>query len=40
MASPRGVSVLDRAESPLRTPFLTGIRHVACHFSLIFEPIT
>ena len=25
--SPRGVSVLDRAGSPLRAPFLTGFRH-------------
>ncbi|WP_306141228.1 hypothetical protein [Roseibium sp. MMSF_3412] len=40
MATPRGVRVLDRAESPLRTPFLTGFRHFACHFSLIYESIT
>nr|WP_319385028.1 hypothetical protein [uncultured Roseibium sp.] len=40
MASPRGVSVLDRAGSPLRTPFLTGYRHFACHFSLIYGSIT
>ncbi len=40
MASPRGVSVLDRAKSPLRTPFLTGFRHFACHFSLIYGSVT
>nr|WP_319385816.1 hypothetical protein [uncultured Roseibium sp.] len=39
MASPRVVSVLDRAGSPLRTPFLTGFRHFACHFSLIYGSI-
>ncbi|WP_306145862.1 hypothetical protein [Roseibium sp. MMSF_3412] len=40
MASPRGASVLDRAGSPFRAPFLTGFRHFACHFSLIDESIT
>jgi hypothetical protein len=27
MASPRDVSLLDRAQSPLRAPFLTRFRH-------------
>ncbi|WP_306144662.1 hypothetical protein [Roseibium sp. MMSF_3412] len=40
MASSRRVSVLDRAGSPLRTPFLKGFRHFACHFSLVYEAIT
>jgi len=40
MASPLGVSVLDRAGSPLRAPFLKGFRHFACHCSLIYGPST
>ena len=36
MASPLVVSVLDRAESPLRTRFLTVLRHFTCHFDFIY----
>jgi len=37
MASPRVVSVFDREGSPLRTRFLTGLRHFSCHFVFIYE---
>ncbi|WP_306141542.1 hypothetical protein [Roseibium sp. MMSF_3412] len=39
MASPRGVSVLDRAKSPLRTPFLTGFRHFYRQIGFIYGSI-
>ncbi len=37
MALARGVSVLDRAGSPLYASFLRGFRHFSCLFSLIYE---
>jgi hypothetical protein len=37
MASQRVVSVLVRAESLLRAPFLTQFRHFSCHFVFIYE---
>ena len=37
MASPRVVSELDRAESPLRTRLLTVFPHFSCHFAFIYE---
>jgi hypothetical protein len=36
MASLPVVSVLDRAESPLRPHLLTRFRHVSCHFVFIY----
>jgi hypothetical protein len=39
MASPRVVSALDRAGSPLRTHFLTGFRHFRCHFAFIYGSV-
>jgi len=39
MASPRGVSVLDLAIRPLRTPFLAEFHHFACPFSLIYRSV-
>jgi len=40
LASPRSVSALDRAESPLYAPFLAMFRQFPCHFVIIYGSVT
>ena len=39
MASPRSVSVFDRATSPLFTPFLARFRHFRRQIGFIYESV-